>query len=160
MGARFRARRHAVDEVVARAGLWAHAQPDVLAVVVVGSYAYERPRMSSDVDLVMVSTRVSEHLSGLAFIQTITPTGRVIRRREWGPVHERRVRLGSGLHVEFGLTTPDWVALPLDAGAATVLSHGCKIVTDDGRITRALESICRPAVAWRPVAKETPHERA
>jgi Nucleotidyltransferase domain len=160
MGARFRARRHAVDEVVARAGLWAHAQPDVLAVVVVGSYAYERPRMSSDVDLVMVSTRVGEHLADLAFIQTITPTGRVIRRQQWGPVHERRVRLRSGLQVEFGLTTPDWVALPLDAGTAAVLSHGCKIVTDDGSITRALQSIGRRVVKWRPATREPPHVRA
>jgi predicted nucleotidyltransferase len=151
MSARFRARRRVVNEVVARAARWANAQPDVPAVVVVGSYAYGRPRMGSDVDLVILSTRVSEHLGDPAFVQTITPGGRVIRREQWGAVHERRVRLRSGLLVEFGLTTPDWAALPLDAGTTRVLAKGCQIVVDDGRMLRALESISRPAVNWRPV---------
>ena len=151
MSARFRARRRVVGEVVARAARWAKTQPDVSAVVVVGSYAYGRPRMGSDVDLVIASTLVGEHLGDSAFIRTITPGGRVIRRDRWGPVHERRVRLSSGLLVEFGLTTPDWAALPLDAGTARVLAAGCKIVVDDGSMARALESIGRPALDWSPV---------
>jgi hypothetical protein len=151
MSARFRARRRVVHDVVARAACWANTQPDVSAMVVVGSYAYGRPRMGSDVDLVIVSTLVDEHLADPAFIATITPGGRVIRREQWGPVHERRVRLRSGLLVEFGLTTPDWVALPLDAGTTRVLTDGCKIVVDDGSMTRALESISRPALDWRPI---------
>jgi hypothetical protein len=106
--------------------------------------------MGSDVDLVIVSTLVCEHLGDPAFIRTITPGGRVIRREQWGPVHERRVRLRSGLHVEFGLTTPDWAALPLDAGTARVLAAGCKIVVDDGSMARALESISRPVLDWIP----------
>jgi Nucleotidyltransferase domain len=120
-------------------------------VAVVGSYAYGRPSMRSDVDLVILSSLVGEHLGDLAFIQVITPGGRVIRREQWGPVHERRVRLRSGLLVEFGLSTPDWAALPLDAGTTRVLTDGCKIVVDDGSVTRALESISRPVGDWRPV---------
>jgi hypothetical protein len=61
------------------------------------------------------------------------------------------VRLKNGLVVEFGLSTPGWAALPLDAGTAKVLSDGCRIVVDDGTISGALESIGRPVVEWRPV---------
>jgi hypothetical protein len=151
MSARFRARRRAVNDVVTRAACWANTQPDVSAMVVVGSYAYGRPRMGSDVDLVILSTLVGEHLDDPAFIRTITPGGRVIRREQWGPVHERRVRLRSGLLVEFGLTTPEWAALPLDAGTTRVLTDGCKILVDDGSLMRALESIQLPALDWRPI---------
>lgn len=151
MSARFRARKRAVNEVVVRAAHWASGQPDVPAVVVVGSYAYGRPRMGSDVDLVILSKQVTEHLRDLGFIQRITPGARVIRREQWGPMHERRVRLRSGLLVEFGLTTPDWAALPLDAGTAKVLSDGCNIVIDDGTMAAALASISRPVVDWQPV---------
>jgi len=150
VSARFRARRRAVSEVVARAAHWANGLPDVPAVVVVGSYAYGRPRMGSDVDLVILSKRLTAHLAELSFVRTIAPGGRVIRREQWRPMHERRVRLKSGLLIEFGLTTPDWAALPLDAGTAKVLSDGCKIVVDDGTMSAALESISRPLINWQP----------
>lgn len=79
------------------------------------------------------------------------PGGRVGRSEQWGPMHERRIRLASGLVVEFGLTTPEWAALPLDPGTTPVLSDGCKIVVDDGTVTAALHSISRPVADWQPV---------
>ena len=151
LGARFHARRRAVNEVVARAAQLANGQPNVPVVVVVGSYAYGRPRMGSDVDLVILTERVDEHLADLAFAHRIAPGGRVIRREQWGPMHERRVRLGSGMLVEFGMATPDWAGVPLDAGTAKVLSNGCKIVADDGTMTAALASIGLPPLHWQPV---------
>jgi hypothetical protein len=66
-------------------------------------------------------------------------------------MHERRVRLGDGLLVEFGLTTPSWAALPLDAGTARVLIDGCKVVTDDGVIAAALASLGHQVEDWRAV---------
>ncbi|MDQ3095504.1 MAG: nucleotidyltransferase domain-containing protein [Actinomycetota bacterium] len=136
---------------MARAAQWANCQPDVPTVVVVGSYAYGHPRMESDVDLVVLSSRAPEQLADLASIQRITPRGRVIRREQWGPMNERRVRLASGLVVEIGLTAPEWAALPLDPGTATVLSDECKIVVDDGTVTAALQSIGRPVADWQPL---------
>lgn len=152
MSVRFRARRRAVNDVVARAAQWASTQPAVPSVVVVGSYAAGSPRMGSDLDLVILTERVEQHLADLAFVQGIAPGGRVVRCEQWGPMHERRVRLASGLLVEFGLSTPAWAALPLDAGTAKVLSDGCRIVVDDGTISGALESIGRPVVEWTPVS--------
>lgn len=152
MGVRFRARRRAVDDVVARSAQWASNQPDVSCVVVVGSYAAGRPRMGSDLDLVILTARVEAHLADLAFVPGIAPGGRVVRCVQWGPMHERRVRLGSGLLVEFGVSTPAWAALPVDAGTAKVLTDGCRIVVDDGTISRALESIGRPIMEWTPVS--------
>jgi nucleotidyltransferase-like protein len=152
MDARFRARRHAVDQIVQRAEDWAEKQADVRAMAVVGSYAYGRPRMGSDVDLVVLSDDLGRHLREQTFIRSITPGGRLIRSKQWGPMHERRVRLRSGLLVEFGLTEPAWAGLPLDGGTAKVITDGCRIVVDDGRLSRALGSIGRPVVPWTPTA--------
>jgi hypothetical protein len=107
--------------------------------------------MASDLDLVIVSDRAEHHLTHLSFIDSITPGGRLIRGQQWGPMHERRVRLGDGLLVEFGLTTPSWAALPLDAGTARVLIDGCRVVTDDGVIAAALASLGHQVEGWRAV---------
>jgi hypothetical protein len=53
--------------------------------------------------------------------------------------------------VEFGLTTPSWAALPLDAGTARVLIDGCRVVTDDGVIAAALASLGHQVEDWRAV---------
>jgi hypothetical protein len=66
-------------------------------------------------------------------------------------MHERRVRLRSGLIVEFGLSTPSWAGVPLDEGTARVLSDGCRIVVDDGTMAAALASIDRWATNWQHV---------
>ena len=39
-------------------------------------------------------------------------------------MHERRVRLPTGLDVEFGITSPSWAGLPLDQGTRRVLADG------------------------------------
>lgn len=151
MSARFRARRHLVNQVVARAANWAAAQPDVHACVVVGSYAYGRPRMGSDVDLVILSEASRRHLDDLCFISEITPQGRLVRSAQWGSLRERRVRLPGGLFVEFGIATPGWATIPVDPGTAKVITDGCRILTDTGLIADALISLGHAPRRWRPV---------
>ena len=149
MSARFRARRHQVRQVVARTRQWAMTHQDVRASFVVGSYAYGRPRMGSDVDILFLTETPQAHLVGLEFVSAIVPGARLVRAEQWGPLHERRVRLPSGLLVEFGISTPQWCALPLDAGTARVLTDGCKILTDDGLVRDALTALGKPATQWR-----------
>lgn len=93
MGVRFRARRRAVNGVVVRAAQRASNRRDITAVAVVGSYAAGRSRMGSDLDLVILSERVEEHLQDLDFVHVVAPGGRVVRCEQWGPMRERRVRL-------------------------------------------------------------------
>lgn len=148
MSARFRARRHEVAQVLARTRLWAMTQPDIRASFVVGSYAYGRPRMGSDVDVLFLTESPQSHLVGLDFVSAIVPGARVVRAEQWGPVHERRVRLRSGLLVEFGSSSPQWCALPIDVGTAKVLTDGCQILTDDGLVRDALAALGRPVTYW------------
>jgi predicted nucleotidyltransferase len=109
---------------------WAARQDDAAALALVGSYAYGKPRMSSDVDLVLVTTEPDRHTQGIDWILPMDPGARLIRDQTWGPLRERRVRLRSGLHVELGLVTPEWLSLPLDHGTAKVLGDGCRVLHD------------------------------
>ncbi|GAB78918.1 Nucleotidyltransferase domain-containing protein [Austwickia chelonae] len=148
MSARFRARRQLVNRIVAKFAAWAEQQPDVQAAIVVGSYAYGRPRMGSDVDLVVLTDETQAHLRSLDFIAAACPDGRLVRSEQWVPMNERRVRLPSGLYVEFGITASTWASLPLDEGTARVLSDGCKVLVDRGLIAPALASIGRATPSW------------
>lgn len=86
--------------------------------------------MASDVDLVVLTAEPATYVGDIAWIDDLYPGARLIRSAAWGPVTERRLRLPCGLHVELGVTEPDWAALPLDKGTARVLSGGCRILLD------------------------------
>lgn len=148
VSARFRARRQLVNRVVGTAADWAAGRQDVRSAIVVGSYAYGRPRMSSDVDLVFLADDVEKHLESLDFVSAITPRSTLVRSAQWGPMHERRVRLPGGLLVEFGITTPAWVDEPVDPGTARVVTDGCKILYDEELVSAALLSLGLPPERW------------
>jgi hypothetical protein len=129
----------AVIETVTR---WASEQADVSALALVGSYAYDRPRMASDVDLVLLTSAPDRHVRGLHWIAGFDLRARLIRDQQWGPLRERRVRLRSGLQVELGIVTPTWARLPLDPGTAKVLRDGCRILHDpQGLLREALATV-------------------
>lgn len=151
MSARFRARRQLVNRVVLSAADWAAGGQDIRSAIVVGSYAYGRPRMSSDVDMVFLTDDVEKHLESLDFVSAITPRSTLVRSAQWGPMHERRVRLPGGLLVEFGITTSAWVDQPVDSGTARVVADGCKILYDQGLVGAALVSLGLVAEPWTPV---------
>lgn len=48
----------------------------------------------------------------------------------------------SGLEVEYGFATPDWAALPLDAGTRRAVADGVKVLYDpEGIFARMLQEI-------------------
>ncbi len=142
MTARLKGRRRQADSVINAVKAWARQQPDVSALALVGSYAYGRPRMGSDVDLVLLTRALGKHARGLDWAVGLDPRARLIRDQTWGPLHERRVRLRSGLQVELGVVTPAWASLPLDPGTARVLRDGCRILHDlEGLLGEALAAL-------------------
>lgn len=142
MTARLKGRRRQVLSLIRSVTDWAREQTDVSALALVGSYAYDRPRMGSDVDLVVLTSNPERHARGIEWVASFDPRAQLIRDQRWGPLRERRVRLHSGLQVELGLVQPGWAAVPLDPGTAKVLSDGCKILQDrDGILHQAMASL-------------------
>ena len=137
---RVREAARAIEVVVS----WARAQPDVRGVALVGSYASGRPRLGSDVDLVVLTDDPEARAADTAWFTGRTPRSRLIRSQAWGPLLERRFRLTSGLHVEVGLVAPSWAAVPLDDGTRRVLAGGCRVLEDPhGLLVAAKEDATR-----------------
>lgn len=119
---------------------WAASHDRVEAVALVGSYARGRPRAASDVDVVILSPAFADLAGDPTWFPRLRPGSALVRAAAWGPLLERRYRLGSGLVVELGLASPAWAQLPLDAGTAHVLEDGHRIVHDPhGLLARAGE---------------------
>ena len=102
-------RRREYTEVCGTVVNWASERPDIRGVAVVGSWARSEPRMDSDVDLVILTTEKGAYSISEAWASTaVSQPAEIIRTQEWGPVTERRIRLASGLEIEFGFAPPSW----------------------------------------------------
>ncbi len=138
-----RERAAEADDVVARVTRWTADRPDVVGLLLVGSYARDAARPDSDVDLVLLTTdqaRYADHTwaDDLAL-------GALIRIRSWGPVTERRFVTASGLEVEFNIGSPAWASVdPVDPGTYRVVTGGARPLHDPtGALAELLDS-CPP----------------
>jgi predicted nucleotidyltransferase len=108
---------------------WASAQPDIAAAALVGSYARGTAKPTSDVDLVNFTTCPQRYLQATAWATTFGPVAEQAIE-DWGKVTSLRVWYEGGEEVEFGITTPEWVAPPIDEGTWRVISEGIRILFD------------------------------
>lgn len=120
--ARIKGPHRQVDRLLTDLASWAHGQEDIAAIALVGSYTRNQARMSSDVDVVLLTPRVEKYTANCDWFTRLRPGSRLVRCEAWGPLLERRYRLRSGLLVELGLVAPSWAEVPLDPGTRRVLS--------------------------------------
>ena len=122
--------QHLLDTVCS----WVEQQDDVRAMALVGSHARGNARADSDIDLVILSTNPTRYITDHRWTETF---GGVLQFEveDWGMVQSIRVFYRSGFEVEFGITSPDWIALPLQHGTRQVLAGGVRILFDaDGAL--------------------------
>jgi predicted nucleotidyltransferase len=102
---------------------WASAQPDIRAVALVGSYARNAATETSDIDLVILTNEPARYLENTGWVQQF---GHVAKQQTelYGPVTSLRIWYAGGPEVEYGITTPDWAAQPLDEGTRRVIQDG------------------------------------
>ena len=110
---------------------WASAQTDVQAIALVGSYARGAAQDDSDIDLVILTDQPQAYLEDSKWAERF---GGVENHQteDYGKLISLRVWYQEGPEVEYGLTTPDWAALPLDAGTRQVLRGGMIILFERG----------------------------
>ena len=116
---------------------WAEARSDVLALVLVGSYARGTPTPSSDVDLVLISTQPQDYLVDTNWA---THFGTIEKSQieDWSRVTSLRVWYTDGKEIEFGFTSAEWAAQPLDEGTRRTINDGIKILLDRDKIFSGL----------------------
>src|SRR4051812_22037829 len=146
MSARLKGRRRAAAALIDRAIGFAASEPDVLALALVGSYARGTPRLASDVDLVLLTGDVEALLAPGRFEPLLGERERLVRAKQWGPLHERRFRLRSGLLVEVGIVPASWASAdPVDPGTAGVVRGGLLAVHDpDGHLAALRDAVKAP----------------
>lgn len=131
-------------EILARFTRWAQEQDDIRAVAVVGSWARRAACMDSDVDLVILTRHKERYAAREGWVPVaLSEHVEFVRTQEWGPLTERRVRLSTGLEVEFGFADPSWAATePVDAGTAGVVVGGCLALVDkDGLLGKLIDVV-------------------
>ncbi len=133
-------RRKEYTEVCDAVVNWASDRPDIRGAAVVGSWARSEPRMDSDVDLVILTTKEDAYSASEAWTSTaVSQPAVTIRTQEWGRITERRIRLASGLEIEFGFASPKWAETdPVDPGTARVVLDGCVPLLDRDKLFEKL----------------------
>ena len=117
------------DQFLSAVVQWASAQLDIVAVALVGSYARGTAGPASDVDLVILTSCPQRYLRFTDWAATFGPIA-TQTTEDWGKVTSLRVWYEKGKEVEFGITTPEWVAHPIDEGTRKVISDGIRILFD------------------------------
>ncbi len=119
---------------------WANAEPDIIGLALVGSHARDKARANSDIDLVLLASRPNDFINNTNWISQFGDV-KSFEIEDWGKVTSLRVFYEQGMEVEFGLTSPDWVSIPLDPGTQRVISDGVKILVDkQGLLSGALRT--------------------
>lgn len=131
-------------ELVKAVTSWAENHVDIVSVALVGSHARGNARLDSDVDLVIQCARPARYLGDLTWISEFG-VAQAVSVEDYGLVQSVRVFYSDGPEVEYGITSPEWVTLPLDEGTRKVLRAGVLVLLDrDGALTRAVEWVRNP----------------
>ena len=119
---------------------WASGRPDIQGVAVVGSWARSEPSMDSDIDLVILTTQKAAYSDSEDWASVaVSQPAELIRTQEWGSLTECRIRVASGLEIEFGFAAPHWAETdPVDPGTAVVVSNGRIPILDRGELLKKL----------------------
>ncbi len=127
-----------IREFLAAVVEWASAQADVTAVALVGSYARDAAKSTSDIDLVILTHCPARYLGDTAWAGRF---GNVQDEQveDWGKVTSLRVWYEGGREVEFGFATPQWAEPPVDEGTRRVIADGLRVLLDrEGMLGLAL----------------------
>ena len=110
---------------------WASVQEDIQAIALVGSYARGAAGDDSDIDLVLLTDGPQKYLEDLKWLERC---GLVEKHQteDYGKLTSIRVWYQNGVEVEYGITTPDWAATPLDAGTQEVIQGGMIVLFERG----------------------------
>jgi predicted nucleotidyltransferase len=131
-----------VEAVIERLVEFVAARGEVRGLVLVGSWARRTARMDSDIDVVVLAAEPAA-LSAEVWLD-LFDGGRVVRRRQWGPLDEIRVALPSGLEVEVGIVPLSWAATdPVDPGTRRVINDGHRVLHDPVDLLGRLVAACK-----------------
>jgi len=131
------------EELLDRVAGWAEAQPDLVAVALVGSRARGSARTGSDLDLVLLSWRPERYTQNEDWAQELG-AGEIRASAHRGLLIEQRLKPAWGPELDVAIGTPRWASVSsLDAGTERVVRDGLRILYDPEGILARLEQAVR-----------------
>lgn len=116
---------------------WAEKERGIVGVALVGSHARGAARPDSDVDLMLLSPNPQPYLEDRGWLERFGPVT-AVEAEDWGPVTSLRTVYEGGPEVEFGLSTPAWASIPVDAGTRRVVADGLRVLYDPEGVLKRL----------------------
>lgn len=115
------------------------AEPDIMAILLVGSCARNEQREDSDIDLIILSSEWKKYLADRSWVNRF---GRCCEERieYYGLITSLRV-FYPGMEIEFGLGGPEWLHEPLDEGTAQVLRDGYRPIFERNDVLKPIAGI-------------------
>ena len=108
---------------------WAKKEELIESIIVVGSYARGTYKVTSDIDLIIITSDKEKMLKNQTFVDLF---GEIKKSQieYYGACTSIRVWYKDGKEVEFGIVSTSWIEKPLDKGTIKVLRDGFKVVID------------------------------
>ena len=107
----------------------AEKEKQIESIILVGSYAKETYKETSDIDLVIITSNKKDFLKNQKFIKMFGDVNKS-QIEYYGACTSIRVWYKDGKEVEFGIVNPTWIEEPLDKGTNKVLNDGFKVIID------------------------------
>jgi len=117
---------------------WSTRRRDIRAVGLVGSYAKDHPDDTTDVDLIMITEDPEKYLTGIDWIRVfgvVITTEKIV----YGKLTTLHVWYESGLEIEYGITTRDWLAEPLNKETRQVFDEGMRMLFEKEKLLSPYE---------------------
>ena len=133
-------REREVHAIASQMDKWARREPAIEAMAIVGSWARGTAGACSDLDVVVLTDEPDAFTASTSWLEVLGYPP-IVRSRQFGAIAERRVRLVSGLEIEFGIASTRWAATePIDAGTARVVGEGFRIIHDPRGLLARLQA--------------------
>jgi predicted nucleotidyltransferase len=96
--------------------------PNIIAVLLVGSYARNEQKEGSDINLVIITEEKEKLIQEDKWIKMYGDPKKA-EVEEWGDIKSLRVKYEE-YEIEFGIGTKRWIRIPLEKGTEKVLKDG------------------------------------
>ena len=122
-----------IDQFLSDVTQWASTRADIQAPALIGSYARNAAKETSDVDLVLITTDPNLYLSVTSWVRQFGIFDKQ-QIEAYGLLTSIRIWYADGREVEYGITDESWAAVPLDEGTRRVIADGMQILFERGNL--------------------------
>ncbi len=133
---------HKAEEFISLVTDWAKREPEIVGLLLVGSYAHGKANPDSDIDLIAFANDINPWLERRDWVNNFGKL-RQIEYEDWVGVKTIRAFFTNSFEVEFSFALPSWAATnPVDPGTFRVISDGSRILLDpQGFLSKLLRAV-------------------